>query len=425
MICIVAKSWDYHVTEALRVDLEEGVRMVKDSVEFLVREGRRVFVDAEHFFDGYRANPDFALDVVRTAFSAGAERVILCDTNGGMIPSQINSVVGEVMEAVPNAKLGIHAHNDSGCAVANTLAAVEAGAMQVQGCVNGYGERTGNADLCSVIPDLVLKQGVPALGQDKLEKLTRISHHIAEIANLVLDPHKPYVGTSAFAHKAGLHTSALARRPDAYEHINPSQVGNTTRMVVSEMAGKSTIIAKAREQGIDFDESLAATVLLEVKEMENRGYQIEAADGTFELMVRRAMGWKQEFFELESFRVFVERRPGLDLEVNAEATVKIHVAGERVVATREGNGPVNAIDQALRAALSATYPEIDHIRLTDYRVRVLDSGAGTGAVTRVLLEQSNGVDVWGTIGVHENIIEASWEAVADGIVVGLLRERND
>ncbi len=423
VICIVAKSWDYHVTEALRVDLDEGLRMVEDSVAFLTREGRRVFVDAEHFFDGYLGNPEFALAVVEGALRAGAERVILCDTNGGMVPSTVHRVVGAVGEALPSARLGIHAHNDSGCAVANTLAAVEAGAVQVQGCINGYGERTGNADLCSVIPDLVFKQGLAALDERRLEKLTPISHHIAEIANLTLDPHKPYVGTSAFAHKAGLHTSALARRPDAYEHIDPSKVGNTTRMVVSEMAGKSTIIAKAREQGIDFDESLASTLLVEVKEMENRGYQIEAADGTFELMVRRAMGWEQDFFDLESFRVFVERRPGDELEVVAEATIKIHVGGERVVATREGNGPVNAIDQALRAALAPAYPEVEHIFLTDYRVRVLDPGAGTGAVTRVLLEQSNGLDAWGTIGVHENIIEASWEAVADGLVVGLLREQ--
>ncbi len=425
VICIVAKSWDYHVTEALLVDLDEGLRMVRDSVAFLKGADKRVFVDAEHFFDGYLANSDFALGVLQASIDAGAERVILCDTNGGMIPDEIHRIVTEVALAIPEARLGIHAHNDSGCAVANTLAAVEAGAIQAQGCINGYGERTGNADLCSVIPDLVFKKDLPALSQSRLEKLTPISHHIAEIANLSLDPHKPYVGASAFAHKAGLHTSAIARRPDAYEHINPDRVGNTTRMVVSEMAGKSTIIAKAKEQGIDFDESLAATLLVEVKDMENRGYQIEAADGTFELMVRRAMGWQQDFFDVESFRVFIERRPGEDLDVVSEATIKVHVGGERVVATREGNGPVNAIDQALRAALAPHYPEIDHIHLTDYRVRVLDPGAGTGAVTRVLLEQSNGIDAWGTIGVHENIIEASWEAVVDGLVVGLLRERQE
>ena len=378
-----------------------------------------MFLDAEHFFDGYANNPDYALSVVQAATDAGAERVILCDTNGGGLPGSIAAAVSATREAVPAATLGIHTHNDSGCAVANTLAAVEAGAVQVQGCVNGYGERTGNADLCTVLPDLVLKQGVEAIPKERLTRLTTISHLIGDLVNISVDPHHPYVGTSAFAHKAGLHTSALARRSDAYEHISPAEVGNTTRMVVSEMAGRSTVLGKAREHGLDLDDATAAGVLATVKDLEARGYQIEAADGTFELLVRQATGWKQSFFELESFRVFTERRAEGD--VVAEATIKVHVQGERVVATAEGDGPVNALDRALRQALVRAYPNVEHLRLTDYRVRVLDPAAGTAAVTRVLLEMSDGREAWGTIGVHENIIEASWEAVADGVVVGLLR----
>jgi 2-isopropylmalate synthase len=419
VICVVGKSWDYHVTEALRTTLDEGVAMVEDTVRFLRSEGRRVFLDAEHFFDGFRHNPEYALRVVRAAVEAGAERVILCDTNGGGLPGSIRAAVEATRAEVPEAVLGIHTHNDSGCAVANSLAAVDAGVVQVQGCINGYGERTGNADLCAVIPDLVLKKGINAIPKERLTRLTTISHLIADLVNITLDAHHPYVGTSAFAHKAGLHTSAIARRSDAYEHINPAEVGNTARMVVSEMAGRSTVLGKARAQGLDVDDETAARILTEVKELEARGYQIEAADGTFELLVRKASGWIQPFFDLESFRVFTERRA--DGEVIAEATIKVHVKGERVVTTAEGDGPVNALDRALRYALATVYPEVEHLRLTDYRVRVLDPAAGTAAVTRVLLEMTDGREAWGTVGVHENIIEASWEAVADGVVVGLLR----
>ncbi len=419
VICVVGKSWDYHVREAIRTTLDEGIAMVADTVRFLTSEGKRVFFDAEHFFDGFRHNPEYALQVVTVAADAGAERVILCDTNGGGLPSSIGPAVTATRKTVPGATLGIHTHNDSGCAVANTLTAVQAGAIQVQGCINGYGERTGNADLCAVLPDLMLKLGIEAIPKERLARLTTISHLIADLVNITVDPHHPYVGTSAFAHKAGLHTSALARRSDAYEHITPAEVGNTTRMVVSEMAGRSTILGKAREQGLDLDDDTATAILATVKDLEARGYQIEAADGTFELLVRKATGWEQPFFELESFRVFTERRA--DGEVVAEATIKVHVKGERVVSTAEGDGPVNALDRALRQALATTYPEVEHMRLTDYRVRVLDPEAGTAAVTRVLLEMSDGKEAWGTVGVHQNIIEASWEAVADGVVVGLLR----
>ncbi len=419
VICIVGKAWDYHVTEALRTDLDEAVRMVAESVEYLRRHGRRVFFDAEHFFDGYRSNPEFALRVARAAVEAGAERLVLCDTNGGTLPHDISAVVARVGEALEGTGLGVHFHNDAGCAVASSLEAVRAGAIQVQGCVNGYGERTGNADLCSIIPDLVLKMGVPVVDEDHLARLAPISHHVAEVVNLTPDAHRPYVGTSAFTHKAGLHTSALARRPDAYEHEPPETVGNRTRMVVSEQAGRASVVAKASELGLDIDMDTARRVLERVKELEFRGYHFEAADGSFELLIRRIDGWEQPFFRLESFRVFTERREAAG--VSAEATVKVYVGDERVVTTGEGVGPVHALDQALRSALRGAYPSIDDLRLTDYRVRVLDSSDGTGAKVRVLLETSDHEGSWGTIGVHENIIEASWEALVDGLVVGLLR----
>ncbi len=423
VVCIVGKSWDYHVREALRTDLDEAVAMVADTVAYLRAQGRRVFFDAEHFFDGYAANPDFALSVARAAHEAGAERVVLCDTNGGTLPHRAAVVVTEVRAALPDAVLGCHFHNDSGVAVANSLAALQAGVVQVQGCVNGYGERTGNADLCTLIPNLELKMGIEVIGTANLARLAPISHHIAEIVNISLDPHHPYVGVTAFAHKAGLHTSALVRRKDAYEHVDPDTVGNTTRMVVSELAGRSTVVARAKAQGWDIDAGTAQAVVDEVKEMEHRGYTLEAADGTFELLVRRARGWKQGFFSPESWRIHVEQRP--DGEVVAEATVKAVVGDARVVMTREGNGPVHALDRALRAALSDAYPEVAQFHLTDYRVRDLDSSDGTAARVRVLIEHSDAAGSWGTIGVHPNIIEASWEALEDGIVLGLLRHRGE
>ena len=426
IICIVGKSWDYHVREALRTDLDEGVRMVAESIAFLRSHDRRVFFDAEHFFDGYRANPDFSLNVLRAALEEGAERLVLCDTNGGNLPHDIVAVIEKVgadLGTTPDsgAGLGVHFHNDSGCAVASSLAAVQAGARQIQGCVNGYGERTGNADLCSIIPDLVLKMGIPVVEPDRLSDLAPISHHIAEIVNISLDPHRPYVGSSAFTHKAGLHTSAIARRPDAYEHTPPGNVGNITRMVVSEQAGKASIVRKAADLGLNLTDDQAREVLALVKELEHIGYQFEAADGSFELLVKRSLGWEQPFFAVESFRTFVERR--VSEEVIAEATVKVVVGAQRVVSTGEGNGPVNALDQALRAALRNAFPEVDGLRLTDYRVRVLDSADGTGARVRVLLETSDSDSSWSTIGVHDNVIEASWEALVEGLVVGLLRAR--
>jgi len=418
-ICIVGKTWDYHVREALRTDLDEGLRMISESVSYLAANDRRVFFDAEHFFDGYRANSEYALKALRAAHEAGAERLVLCDTNGGTLPDEIIHIVERVGEVVPEAELGVHFHNDAGCAVASSLAAVRAGVRQIQGCINGYGERTGNADLCTIIPDLVLKMGLPVLSADRLAELAPTSHHVAEIVNIALDTHRPYVGSSAFTHKAGLHTSALARRPDAYEHTPPGAVGNFTRMVVSEQAGRAAVVQRASELGLALDDESSRQVLAKVKELEHVGYQFEAADGSFELLVRRTLGWEQGFFEVESFRAFVERRS--DKEVLAEATVKVLVGKQRIVTTGEGNGPVNALDEALRMALRDFYPEIDQLRLTDYRVRVLDSSDGTGARVRVLIETSDGDRSWSTIGVHDNVIEASWEALVDGLVIGLLR----
>jgi 2-isopropylmalate synthase len=419
VICIVGKASEHHVREALRTDLDDGLKMIGESIEHLRGHGRRVFFDAEHFFDGYRENPGFSLATVRTALEAGAERVVLCDTNGGTLPNEIVDVIGKVhTELGEEAGVGVHFHNDAGCAVASSLAAVDAGAVQVQGCVNGYGERTGNADLCSIIPDLVLKMGRPVVSEDQLGHLSPISHHIAELVNISLDPHRPYVGGSAFTHKAGLHTSALARASDAYEHTRPDLVGNRTRMVVSEQAGRASVLNKAEELGLAIDEETAREVLERVKELEHIGYHFEAADGSFELLVRRATGWEQDFFQLESYRVHVERRGGEP--VTAEATVKVVVGGERRVTTGEGDGPVNALDSALRQALRPVFPQVADIKLTDYRVRVLDSTDGSGATVRVLVETSDRNDSWGTIGVHENIIDASWEALSEGIVVGLL-----
>jgi len=422
VICLVGKAWDYHVTDALRVDLDEGVRMVAESIGFLKRHGRRVFFDAEHFFDGYKANPDYAMEVLRGAHEAGAERLVLCDTNGGSLPSETVAAIEKVHGTLPSAAVGVHYHDDVGTAVASSIGAVEAGVAQVQGCINGYGERTGNANLSTLIPDLEVKMGKKVIAGD-LGLITSISHHIAEIVNITLDPHRPYVGSSAFTHKAGLHTSALARRPDAYEHENPSQVGNRTRMVVSELAGKASVLSKAEELGLDMDGDLAGAVVDRVKELEHQGYHFEAADGSFELLVREMTGWANPYFEMVSFRVQSERRS--DEAINSEATVRLIVGGERRVSVGEGVGPVHALDMALRGALRGDFPGVTELRLTDYRVRVLDSKDGTSARVRVLIETSDHESSWGTLGVHENVIEASWEALADGVVVGLLRQSRD
>ena len=420
VICIVGKSWDYHVREALRCDLDEGIRMAGESVEFLKSHNRRVFFDAEHFFDGYRANPEYARAVITAAWEAGAERLVLCDTNGGALPSEINRVIAELGETLPADALGVHFHNDAGCAVASSLAAVAQGVRQVQGCINGYGERTGNADLSTVIPDLVLKMGVPVVDTRRLSRISSVSHHIAEVVNITLDPHRPYVGASAFTHKAGLHTSALARRPDAYEHARPELVGNSTRMVISEQAGRAAVIRRAAALGLDVDQDAAASVLEQVKEMEHRGYQFEAADGSFELLVRRVLGRRRDLFSAAGFSVSIHRQKGQD-EIRSQAEVEMKVGDEIHRTTGAGVGPVHALDQALRQALVSAFPQLERLRLVDYRVRVLDSSDGTSATVRVLIETTDGEESWGTVGVHPNIIEASWEALSDGLTVGLLR----
>jgi 2-isopropylmalate synthase len=421
-VCIVAKAWDRHVAEALRTDLDEAVAMAYDSVEFLRHAGLRVFFDAEHFFDGYKSNPEFSLRVLAAAEEAGAETLVLCDTNGGTLPHEVEEIVSEVRRR-SSADLGAHFHNDGGCAVANTLMAVRVGATQVQGCINGYGERTGNADLCAAIPDLSVKMGVRTIEPERLSRLTPVSHHIAELVNIAPNPQQPYVGQSAFATKAGLHTSAIARGRDLYEHVPPETVGNGSRVMVSELSGRSTVQLKADELGLELDAVALADILSQLKELEHDGYHFEVADGSLELLMRGAGGWAQGFFRLESFRVITEQRE--DGHFVTEATIKVHVntpegGDERVVATAEGNGPVNALDAALRQAIGSRHPALASLHLTDYKVRVLDTSKGTAAVTRVLIDSTDGERSWSTIGVSENIIQASWQALSDSIVYGLL-----
>ncbi|MHB8263852.1 MAG: citramalate synthase [Acidimicrobiales bacterium] len=414
-VCIVAKSSATQVRKALRTTLEEGIAMAYDSVSFLVSKGLRVFFDAEHFFDGYLANAKFSMAVLKAAEDAGASTLVLCDTNGGMLPFQIGQIVGEV-KARSGIQIGIHCHNDTGCAVANSIAAVQSGATHVQGCVNGYGERTGNADLTTVIPDLSLKLKLTTIDSGRLERITSVSHHIAELVNMTPNSQQPYVGAAAFAHKAGLHTSAIARMRDAYEHIDPELVGNGTRFIVSEMAGRSTLALQAERLGISLDSDAISRAIEQLKDLEHHGYHFEVADGSLELLLRRAAGWQHSFYQVESYRVMSDHVAA----GNTEATVKVSIAGERIIATAEGNGPVNALDSALRKAIGERYPELHSIHLVDYRVRVLNSANGTASSTRVLIDSTDGERVWTTMGVSENIIEASWQALDDSIVCGLL-----
>jgi 2-isopropylmalate synthase len=415
-LCIFGKAWDVHVTETLQTTLARNVEMVRDSVAFLKGEGRTVFFDAEHFFDGYKADATYALEVCQAAAEAGADAVVLCDTNGGTLPHEVLQIVREMTLAL-DVPLGIHAHNDAACAVANSLIAIEAGCVQVQGTMNGYGERAGNADLISIIPSLELKMGLEPIGPERLKLLTEVSHFVAETANISPNPHHPYVGTSAFAHKGGVHASAAARLPEAYEHIDPTAVGNLARVVVSELAGRASLTMKAKEMGIELSGESAANVLDSIKDLEYQGYSFEAADGSLELMLKKRTGAYEPFFRLESFRVIAEKRE--DGRVMTEATLKVHVQGHRYIATAEGNGPVNALDKALRIAIGRFYPRLADMALTDFKVRVLDEKKGTGAVTRVLIETADRDTSWGTVGVSENIIEASWEALVDAVEYGL------
>ncbi|MBV30726.1 MAG: citramalate synthase [Actinobacteria bacterium] len=421
-VCIVGKSWDYHVTEALRQPLEEGIAMVRDSVEFLKTEGLRVFFDAEHFFDGYKRNPEFALQVLEAAAIKGADCLVLCDTNGGSLPHEVEKIVAEVVSHFGDIQIGMHTQNDTGCAVANAISGVLSGATHVQGTINGYGERTGNCDNTVVIPNLSLKMGIETLSQAGIERLTSVSHHVAELMNMPPQHQQPYVGTSAFAHKAGLHTSAIARRPDSYEHVDPASVGNSTRFLLGDLSGKASVELKAEELGIKIDDRALAGVVDELKELEHQGYHFEVADASLELLLLRAAGETFNYFDVESFRVVVER--GRDSTFDTEATLRIVVDNERILTVGEGDGPVNALDKAFRNAVIDVYPELDQVRLTDYKVRVLETEKGTGATTRVLIDSADGEISWTTIGVSENIIEASWLALRDALIYALYRHRS-
>jgi 2-isopropylmalate synthase len=427
VVTLVAKSHDRHVELALRTTLDENLAMIADTVRHLTEEGQRVFLDAEHFFDGYKANPAYALECVRAAAEAGAAVIALCDTNGGMMPTELADIVHGVVSGT-GARIGIHCHDDTGCGVANTLVAVEAGATHVQGTANGYGERAGNANLFSVVAGLQLKKGKLVLEGEGIREMTRIAHAISEVTNVTPDTHQPYVGLSAFAHKGGLHASAIRVDPMLYQHIDPALVGNDMRMLVSDMAGRASVELKGRELGFDLsgDKEVIGRVTDKVKSLEANGYSFEAADASFELLLRDELaGERRRHFTVESWRVIVEQRedgPGSTSKVTSEATVRLEAKGERVVAVGEGNGPVNALDRALRSALEQTFPELATLELTDYKVRILEGSAGTGAITRVLIESSNAEgDTWSTVGVDENVISASWHALEEAVTYGLLR----
>ncbi|ROO83319.1 2-isopropylmalate synthase [Actinocorallia herbida] len=422
VVTLVAKAHDRHVELALRTTLAENLAMIRDTVAHLTAEGQRVFVDAEHFFDGYKANRAYALEAVLAAAEAGASVVALCDTNGGMLPDELADVVHDVVST--GARVGIHCHDDSGCAVANSLAAVRAGATHVQGCANGYGERSGNANLFTVVGNLQLKRGMDLVSDAQLADMTRIAHAVSEVTNITLGSQAPYVGYSAFAHKAGLHASAIKVDPDLYQHLDPARVGNDMRMLVSSMSGRASVELKGKELGYDLSGEKAAEVVTRVKDLESRGYTFEAADASFELLLREELaGARTSYFKVESWRVIVEQRP--DGTQVSEATVKVHAKGERIVATGEGNGPVNALDTALRVALERLYPELATLELVDFKVRILEGSHGTDAVTRVLIDSSDGKAEWGTVGVGENIIAASWEALEEAVTYCLLRAGYD
>jgi 2-isopropylmalate synthase len=425
-VAIFGKSWVLHVHEALKTTLDENLRMIEDSVAFLSREGREVIFDAEHFFDGFKDDPEYALKTLQVACDAGARVLVLCDTNGGTLPFEVEEVFRKVREFFgdrQDVRLGIHAHNDSGVAVANSLVAVQLGATHVQGTMNGYGERCGNANLCTIIPNLKLKMNLHPVSDESLRKLFEASHFVSEIANMKHDDYQPYVGRSAFAHKGGIHASAMLRHPRTYEHVSPELVGNARRILVSEQAGRSNLIYRAEEMGIKLDarDSKVTALIQKIKEAENEGYQFEGADASFEILLREALGETMKSFGLEGFRVIVEKRGEED--ATTEATIKVRVGEEVVHTASEGDGPVHALDNALRKALERIYPALRKIRLADYKVRVLSEKEGTAARIRVLIQSTDGEKTWGTVGVSTDVIEASWEALADSIQYGLWREK--
>ncbi len=415
---LVGKSWSLHLEKVVKVDRDENLRMIADSVAFLAAQGKRVVYDAEHFFDGYADDPAYALSCARAAADAGAEWVTLCDTNGGRLPHEIAGATRAVVAALGTG-VGIHCHDDAGCGVASTIAAVLEGAGMVQGTMNGYGERCGNANLVTIVPNLQLKLGhdcIPALGA-----LTEVSHLLDELLNLQPDANRPYVGTNAFAHKGGMHVAGVNADPATFEHIDPGAVGNTREILISELSGKGTVLSRAEQTGAGLDDAGAARVAERVKTLEHAGYHFEAADGSFDLLIRKETGEYEPLFRLESWRVIAEKLQ--DGRVSTEATIKIWVDGERYVRTAEGNGPVHALDRALREAIGERHPHLRDIRLVNYKVRILDEFKATGATTRVLLDASDGVHTWGAIGVHENVIEASWDALVDSLEAGMLPGR--
>jgi 2-isopropylmalate synthase len=420
---LVGKTWRLHLEKVTKVDPEENLAMIAESIAFLRDEGKRPMYDAEHFFDAFREDPEYAKRCLRAAVEAGAEAIVLCDTNGATLPDELAQAVHAVAtELAEHVTIGIHTHDDSGCGVANTLVAVDAGARQVQGTMNGYGERCGNANLTTIVPDLQLKLGYECVAPELLAGLTDTAHLVDEICNVSPNPNQPFVGRNAFAHKGGMHVAGIMRDARTFEHVDPATVGTDRTFLVSELSGKGTVKARAEQTGMPLADEAAARVVERVKEQEARGYQYEAADGSFDLLIRRETGDYEPLFRLEAWRVVAEKRE--DGRVQTEATIKIWVDGERYLRTAEGNGPVNALDRALRSAIGDVYPHLRDIELVNYKVRILDERKGTGAVTRVLLDASDGVDTWGAIGVSENIIEASWEALVDSLEAGMLPTRS-
>jgi 2-isopropylmalate synthase len=413
--CLVAKSWKMHVEKVLRTSVEENIRSVSDTVAYLANAGKEVLFDAEHYFDGFRDDPDHALSILRAAADAGATTLVLCDTNGGTLPTELKAIVGRTVREFPDVEIGIHTHNDAGCGVANALAAVEAGATHVQGTINGVGERTGNCDLVTTIANLELKMGLEVLGEERLRRLTEVSNYVSELMNLTPDTHRPYVGRSAFSHKGGLHVDGISKDPATYEHVPPEAVGNVRRTPVGELSGKNSIRAKAEELGLEAGDITG--VLTAIKQREYEGYHYEAADASLALLIGKTTGDAKPLFELETFRIITEKRAGG--ETTTEATIKLLVKGQRVISTAEGNGPVNALDRALRQAIGPHYPELQEIHLSNYKVRILDEHRATAATTRVLIDSTDGKRVWGAVGVGENIIEASWQALVDGLEYGV------
>ncbi|MBC8378968.1 MAG: citramalate synthase [Planctomycetes bacterium] len=421
VVTLVGKAWDMHVTDVLRCSLDENIELCADSVAYLVKNGREVVFDAEHFFDGYKANPEYAMKVLQAAADAGAGTLVLCETNGGALPDEVFAITEKVCKAFPKAVVGIHCHNDSDCAVANTLAAVRAGARHVQGTINGLGERTGNANLCTIIPNLSLKMGYETVGADNIQRLTELSRYVFEVANLAPSLNMPYVGESAFAHKGGLHIDALRKNEKTYEHISPELVGNERRFLISELSGASNVLDKLEKKKMITDKALARKILSRVQQLENDGYQFETAEASFDLLIKKEMGTYEKTFDLLKYHIDVER--STSGQMVTEATVKLQVDGKAEHVVSEGDGPVNALDSALRKALEPFYPNIRDMSLIDYKVRVVNARAGTAARVRVVIESRDQVDMWGTVGVSENIIEASWHALVDSVEYKLLKDK--